>query len=131
MSQKLAKCTVCTVTAQPARTGGAQTARVWPCRGSPAGRVVGVVPRASAVSQRARRRVAGPQWPYRGRKASCRGLASWPCRDTVPAPSLAPYHNTPRCIATQTPLSLASVTIHHVYCNTDLTNTTPAASVTI
>ena len=41
LSQKLAKCTMCTATAQPARTGHAQAAHVWACHGQP-----------SAVSQR-------------------------------------------------------------------------------
>ena len=33
LSQKLAKCTMCTATTQPARIGSAQAARSWPCRG--------------------------------------------------------------------------------------------------
>ena len=35
LSQKLAKCAMCTATAQPARISRAQAARAWPCRGQP------------------------------------------------------------------------------------------------
>ena len=77
---------------------------------------------------------SGPR-PCRRRRAPCRGyrpqvvvswaqgyrVVAWPpgrVATQLPTPALAPCHNTPRCIATKTPHSLASVTIHHVYCNT-------------
>ena len=136
LSQKLAKCTMCTATAQPARTGRAQAMLAWPCRGQP-----------SIVSWLrlwpCRRRRA----PYRGRRcrvaarlrASLRCahpcLASTPCLASQPrvvAPGCAqaslPSHNTIIALQynSQHPFNLASYnTIPHIaiqsqppHCNT-------------
>ena len=67
LSQKLAKCTMCTATAQPARTGCPQAARAWSCRGQP-----------SAVSW--------PRpWPCRSPRLPCCSAAR-PCSPTCRAP---------------------------------------------
>ena len=112
--------------AQPAHPGAHRAPRrphAWPCRG---------------------RCGHGPR-PCRRRRAPCRKppvvvswaqgfrVVAWPpdrVATQLPTPALAPCHNTPRCIATQTPHSLALVTKHHVYCNTPcvLQYTLPQAS---
>ena len=87
-----------------------------PCRGCPAGRIAAHRRRVigpTAVSwpcaartplsgvPRASQRIAARKRSYRGRRAPCRDLASWPCRDTAACLALAPCQNTPRCIAIQ------------------------------
>ena len=97
LSQKLAKCTMCTATAQPALTGRAQAASAWPYLGQPsvvswlrpwscrrpglpchcASRHTSCLCPPCRVPSFPACTVSWTQWLYRG-------LASWPCRDTKP-----------------------------------------------
>ena len=107
--------------AQPAHTGAHRRAQAR----ARVPRHRCVMGAASAVSQCKGCRVAGVRRcvvelrrPCRGRvlraPVQCRGLASRPCRDTKPASWLP-------CLSQYT----------YMYCNTNLTNTIPIASVTI
>ena len=95
LSQKLAKCTMCTATAQPARTSRAKAARAWSCRGQP-----------STVSQR-----RAPATPCR--ETAC-SLAQRPrapaCAPSAPAcaPS-APAPSAPYALACRAPCTCKSV----------------------
>ena len=103
--------------AQPQLSLRAQAACAWPCRGQPSAlswsRPWPCRSPRSAVSQ-ALVAVSWPQAPFRERAGAlsqrvvpcawlpCPRLAVLYC-DTVQSHSLASCHNTPRCIATQSP----------------------------
>ena len=111
LSQKLAKCIVCTATAQPARTGRACMAVSWPCRGSPTscrGRDPSRIAGAERRIVGAGRRVAGV---VPGRVVGAVAVSQYsPCL----AP-LLPCHDTPDCIVTR-PASQASPQSQYTYC---------------